>query len=94
MARLKELDEIVLYFEEVLDYHVCSQDNETLHITLVLASLDAFALLRKMLLENLSSCIHVPFSIEACLDTKTPSITSSMIKRKITTPHNKEHHHD
>ena len=91
---LKELDEIVLHFEEVLDYHACSHDNKTLNITLTLASLDTFALLRTMLLENLSSCIQVPFSIEACLDTKTPSITSSMIKRKITTPHNKEHHHD
>ena len=90
---LKELDEIVLHFEEVLDYHACSDDNKTLNITLTLASLDTFALLRKMLLENLS-CIHVPLSIDACLDTKTPSITSSMIKRKITTPHNKEHHHD
>jgi phenylacetate-CoA ligase len=82
---LRELDETILQFGEILDYHAAIFDDDTLVITVTMNEEEEF----KQLKGKIANCIYDAFNFKINLeikwkqDDRTPKITNSMIKRKI-----------
>lgn len=93
---LRELDEIVLSFEEILDFSVISSEGNTLHVRITLPSLEIFNSLEKRLQEKFYDCFNRAFDVRFVpqIQTFLPALTSSMIKRTINDTRNKEPYHD
>jgi phenylacetate-coenzyme A ligase PaaK-like adenylate-forming protein len=82
---LRELDEAILQFREIVDYNASLFDDDRLLITVTLNHEDEFNQLK----EKIANCIYDSFNFKINLeikwqqDDRTPKITNSMIKRKI-----------
>lgn len=82
---LRELDEIILEFREVLDYTAVFSDNDTLSLCLTISHEDGIGKLKDEIAKRIGSGLKCPINLvfDWKPDGRTPEITNSMIKRKI-----------
>jgi len=82
---LKALDEILLHFDSILDYTLSVEENNTLHVKLILANKERSVALKEEVIRRIRE--HFPFAftlrIDAQEDDRSPKITRSMIKRTL-----------
>ena len=82
---LRALDEILLRFDSILDYTLRVEENDTLHVKLMLANKERSVALK----EEMIRCIREHFTFEFTLrietfeDDRSPKVIHSMIKRKL-----------
>ncbi|MBE0495458.1 MAG: phenylacetate--CoA ligase family protein [Campylobacterales bacterium] len=80
---LRDLDEIILANDAVMDYSVQCYENMALHVRLVLQEkCDEMAIVARVY-KALSHCFDVEIKVVWEQDTHSPKIINSMIKRKI-----------
>ena len=82
---LRELDEILLAHDEVVDYKAQCCDENTLHVKLILAKKGDAKVIKAQIAKQLGAHFHFEFTlmIETEEDDYSPKITHSMIKRKL-----------
>lgn len=82
---LRDLDEILLDFKEVLDYIAVISGEDTLSIHLILNHKNHFEKLKEEITKRIRARWKFPFKLKIDWkpDDRTPKITNSMIKRKI-----------
>lgn len=81
--QLRELDEIILKYGEVLDYTVAYSETDTLVICLTLLNGNSFAKLQEEIIKQIRSRWKVYVIISWKPDSRTLNITNSMSKRNI-----------
>ncbi len=82
---LRDLDEIILKYREVLDYTAVFSDKNTLTVCLTLRNGEPFTKLKEEIAKHIYAGlkVHVNLDITWKHDSRTPVITNSMIKRNI-----------
>jgi len=82
---LKELDEILLRFDSILDYTLSVEENETLHVKLMLVSKECSAALKEEVIRRIREHFTFEFTlrIEIFEDDRSPKVIHSMVKRKL-----------
>ena len=82
---LREFDEILLGFPEILNYQIRADENNALHVKLILANKACDEALKKAVTQRIKECFT--FAFDFTLDTEkddhSVKITNSMIKRTI-----------
>jgi phenylacetate-coenzyme A ligase PaaK-like adenylate-forming protein len=93
---LREFDEILLGFNEVLDYKIDCEAQKTLHVRITLTSLEIFEPLKLKIEKAFQDYFHQTFELTftAQIDQHSLLLSSSMIKRIINDTQNKEQYHD
>lgn len=82
---LRELDEILLPFNEILDYKLTVQEDNALHVKLILANKEHCEVLKNAVIERIKKyfSFELNLSVEVQEDDHSDKITNSMIKRKL-----------
>lgn len=82
---LRELDEIILQGDWVMDYRAHCYEEKTLHVALIVSKSEHIQSLQKELYETIETHFKGAFTlhIEAFEDDGSSKITNSMIKRKL-----------
>jgi len=82
---LRDLDEAILQFEEVLDYKASIMDGDQLVIELTMSNLYEFENRKEEIIYCIYKRFYFPVHIKLKYqqDNRTPKITNSMIKRKL-----------
>jgi len=82
---LRDVDELLLPFREVMDYTLSVYENTTLHVKLILAENTPEGALKEAITKRIRE--HFTFEFTLVLETEkddySPKITNSMIKRKL-----------
>lgn len=82
---LRELDETILQFSEIVDYQASISNDERLLLVLTTNDRNDFERIKEEIARHIYDRLDfkINLEIECRLDDKTPQITNSMIKRKI-----------
>jgi len=82
---LRDLDEAILQFEEVLDYKASIMDGDQLVIELTMSNLYDFENRKEEIMYCIYKRFYFPVHVKLKYqqDNRTPKITNSMIKRKL-----------
>ncbi len=82
---LKALDEILLHFDSILDYTLSVEENNTLHVKLILANKERSVALKEEVIRRIREHFTFEFTlhIDVHEDDRSPKITQSMIKRTL-----------
>lgn len=82
---LRELDEIILQFREIADYHASLSEDEKLIITVTMMDHKESKQLLQVLTNQINNSFHFKINVEINCQQEgtTTQITNSMIKRKI-----------
>lgn len=86
---LKELDETVLPFKEVLDYKAYIMEDEVLNIEIAAKSNETVQIIKSEIVKSVQACLfdrlenNIKVQITTKLENKPDKITNSMLKRKL-----------
>ncbi len=85
VIHLRQLDEAILQFSEVLDYNASIMDGDQVVIVLTMNNIHEFENRREAIINRIYERFHFPIHLELKYqqDDRTPKITNSMIKRKL-----------